>query len=426
MTRGTATGEAPACSGKPFDPQILSGQAIPQSCLGRFPLQSNRVVTREAADRPLYMTAASIQLHTTAGGERVVLLSGDWTLMAMQASIDSSWKALRNAASDPTLSWDLRLIEALDSVGALLIWRAWRGDRRGTARLRPEHAALFDRLAAVPPVEPVRWRPDLLAPIAFIGRREGRFFDHVLAFLALIGFLVIDALYLLTHPLQIPWKEISATIFKAGARAMPVTALVGFLIGVVISYLTADTLKSYGADLYIINLLGISIIRELGPLLVAILIAGRSGSAMTAQIGVMRVTEEIDAMATMGISPTLRLILPKVLGLSLATPLVSLWAIFAALLGGALAAKYQLGIDTLYFLQSLPKAVAADNTWIAAVKALSFGTVIALVACHFGLRARPNTESVSGAITDSVVAAITLVILLDAVFAIMFRSIGFT
>jgi len=206
---------------------------------------------------------------------------------------------------------------------------------------------------------------------------------------------------------------------------MPVTALVGFLIGVVISYLSANTLKAYGADLYIINLLGISIIRELGPLLVAILIAGRSGSAMTAQIGVMKVTEEIDAMATMGISPTLRLVLPKVLGLSLAMPLVSLWAIFAALLGGAVAAQVQLGINVLYFMQSLPNAVPAANIWIAAVKAVSFGYVIALVACHFGLRARPNTESVSSAITGSVVTAITMVIVLDAVFAIMFRHMGF-
>jgi phospholipid/cholesterol/gamma-HCH transport system permease protein len=206
---------------------------------------------------------------------------------------------------------------------------------------------------------------------------------------------------------------------------MPITALVGFLIGVVISYLTADTLKAYGAGVYIVNLLGISIIRELGPLLVAILIAGRSGSAMTAQIGVMRVTEEIDAMITIGISPISRLVLPKVIGLAVATPLVSMWAIAAALVGGALAAKAQLGISFFYFLSALPKVVAADNLWIASVKTLCFGIVIALISCHYGLRAKPNTESVSNSITTSVVAAITMVIVLDAAFAIMFRSVGF-
>jgi phospholipid/cholesterol/gamma-HCH transport system permease protein len=131
-------------------------------------------------------------------------------------------------------------------------------------------------------------------------------------------------------------------------------------------------------------------------------------------------------MATMGLSPTLRLVLPKVIGLAVAMPLVAIWAIFAALLGGAMAADVQLGINTIYFLQSLPKVVPAANIWIASVKALSFGAVIALIACHFGLRAKPNTESVSSSITSAVVAAITVVILLDALFAILFRSVGFS
>lgn len=371
------------------------------------------------------MAPASIQLQTLGSGKRVVTLAGDWTLTSLQTSTSKSWKGLKSVAADPSLTWDLRGIDALDSTGALLIWRAWGGDRRSSALLKPEHAAILQRIAAVPPVEPARWRQDLLAPIVFLGRRENRFFEHVLAFVSLVGLLVLDAFYLLAHPRQIPWREISATVYKAGALAMPITALVGFLIGVVLSYLTADTLKAYGAGVYIVNLLGISIIRELGPLLVAILLAGRSGSAMTAQIGVMRVTEEIDAMITMGISPVSRLVLPKVLGLAVAMPLVSMWAIAAALVGGALAANAQLGIDIFFFLGTLPKAVSADNIWIALVKALSFGTTIALISCHFGLRTKPNTESVSNSITTSVVAGITLVILLDAVFAIMFRNLGF-
>ncbi len=371
------------------------------------------------------MTPGSVQLKTTDAGERVVMLFGDWTLAALRPSIGRSFNALKSVSADPTLKWDLRQIDALDSTGALLIWRAWGGDRRNSALLNPGHAAILQRIAAVPPVEPARWRHDLLAPIVFLGRREYRFFEHVLAIVSLIGQLVLDVFYLLVHPRQIPWREISATIYKAGALAMPVTALVGFLIGVVISYLTADTLKAYGAGVYIVNLLGISIIRELGPLLVAILLAGRSGSAMTAQIGVMQVTQELDAMITMGISPISRLVLPKVLGLAVALPLVSIWAIAAALVGGALAAKAQLGINVFFFLGSLPKVVSADNIWIASVKTLSFGTTIALVSCYFGLRTKPNTESVSNSITTSVVAAITIVILLDAVFAIMFRSVGF-
>lgn len=364
-------------------------------------------------------------MQTRDSGERVVALSGDWTLAVLRPVLARVTRALRAAAADPTLKWDLRQIGALDSTGALLIWRAWGGDRRQAAELTAEQGATFDRVAAVPPVEPARWHADLLAPLVTLGRRESRFLDHGVSLVALVGSLVLDALDLLTRPREIPWREISATVYKAGVMAMPVTALVGFLIGVVISYLTADTLKAYGAGVYIVNLLGISIIRELGPLLVAILLAGRSGSAMTAQIGVMRVTEEIDALVTMGISPVTRLVMPKVVGLAVALPLVSLWAITAALVGGALAAYAQLGLDVYYFLGSLPKVVPADNLWIAAVKAFTFGMAIAMVACYFGLRTKPNTESVSASITTAVVTSITIVILLDAVYAVMFRDVGF-
>lgn len=371
------------------------------------------------------MRKASVQLKTTQAGERVVVLAGDWTLAQLRNSLARLARVLKSASADPTLKWDLREIDSMDSTGAMLIWRAWGGDRRGSSELKHEHAALMDRVAAVPPVEVARWHPDLLSPLVALGRRESQFASHALAVITLLGNLVLDAFYLAAHPREIPWREISATIYKAGVMAMPVTALVGFLIGVVLSYLTADTLKAYGAGVYIVNLLGISIIRELGPLLVAILVAGRSGSAMTAQIGVMRVTEEIDALVTMGISPISRLVMPKVLGLAVAMPLISIWAIGAALLGGALAAWAQLGINVFFFLGSLPKVVAPDNLWIALLKALVFGMTIAMVSADFGLRTKPNTESVSASITTAVVTSITLVILLDAVFAIMFRNVGF-
>lgn len=266
---------------------------------------------------------------------------------------------------------------------------------------------------------------DFLEPIAFLGRQEAKLLDNTVGFIALVGYLMLDLLYLVTRPGAIPWREVSASIYKAGARALPVTALVGFLIGIVVSYLSALTLRTYGAGLYIIDILGISIIRELGPLLAAILLAGRSGSAMTAQIGVMRVTEELDAMMAMGLSPTLRLVLPKVLGMAIATPLVAVWVVCAALAGGALAASVLLGISIPYFFETLPSVVHPDNLWIATVKSVCFGAAIALAACHFGLRVKPNTESVSAGITASVVTSITLMILMDAVFAILFRDIGF-
>jgi phospholipid/cholesterol/gamma-HCH transport system permease protein len=236
--------------------------------------------------------------------------------------------------------------------------------------------------------------------------------------------LVLDVLHLLRHPADIPKREISANIYKSGVLAMPVTALVGFLIGVVLSYLSSLQLRQFGADIFIVNILGLGIIRELGPVLVAILVAGRSGSAMTAQLGVMRVTEEIDALSTMGIARSLRLVFPKVVALGVAMPLLVLWTTAIALVGGMVSAQLQLDISYGYFFEALPKAVPVANLWIGLIKGVVFGIAIALVACHFGLRVQPNTESLSANTTASVVSAITVVILLDSVFAIATRGIG--
>ena len=171
--------------------------------------------------------------------------------------------------------------------------------------------------------------------------------------------------------------------------------------------------------------MGISLIRELGPLLAAILVAGRSGSAITAQIGVMRVTEELDAMQVMGISHGYRLVLPRAMALALAMPLVSLWTTLATLLGGIVAADLTMGIAPAYFWQALPSAVEVSNLWLASTKAMVFGVWIALIGCHWGLRVQPNTQSLGAGTTASVVSSITMVIIVDAIFAVAFKDVGF-
>ena len=171
-------------------------------------------------------------------------------------------------------------------------------------------------------------------------------------------------------------------------------------------------------------MLGLSLIRELGPVLAAILVAGRSGSAITAQIGVMRVNEELDAMRVMGIAHGFRLVLPRALALAIAMPLVSVWTTLAALFGGMLAANAALDVKPIFFITALPDAVEVANLWLATGKSVVFGIFIALIGCHFGLRVEPNTESLGRGTTASVVAAITMVILVDAMFAIVFRGIG--
>jgi len=159
--------------------------------------------------------------------------------------------------------------------------------------------------------------------------------------------------------------------------------------------------------------------------LAAVLIAGRSGSAITAQIGVMRVTEELDAMRVMGIPHGFRLVMPRVLALAIAMPLISLWTSMAALAGGMLAADAALDISPAYFLSALPRAVPISNLWLATAKSAVFGILIALIGCYFGMKVKPNTESLGRGTTSSVVTSITAVILVDALFAVLFKGIGF-
>lgn len=354
-------------------------------------------------------------------GEKVVLV-GEWTLAAMLPRLAELEGRLADAAG-AARAWDFSGVTRLDSAAATLLWRAWKQSWPAAIEISEGLRHIVERIAALPD-EPPPPPPRPKTPIEQAGVFVLRILHNLGGLVTLFGQLLLDIVYLARHPAEIPWKEFSANVFKAGAQALPVSALVGFLIGITISYLSALQLKAFGADLFIVNILGISIIRELGPVLVAVLVAGRSGSAITAQIGVMRVTEEIDALATMGISKTVRIILPKVAALSVSMPLLVVWTSAAALAGGMLAAYWQLDLSPAYFIDNLPRVVPLANLLIGLGKGLAFGFTIALIACHFGLHVRPNTESLSAHTTTSVVAAITTVIIIDAIFAILTRKVG--
>ena len=350
-----------------------------------------------------------------------VKATGVWNLRALEPVLPQI-KA-RLAELKATAGWDLSEVAAMDHAGALLFWRAWGRRMAEPVKIRPEHAPLFEHLKVDPSQLPRR-RRRFSGPLVVLGTYVLSFVDHVLEAITLLGHVSFEVLHLVRHPADIPWKEISANLYRTGTQALGITALVGFLVGVVLSYLSSQQLRSFGADIYIVNLLGIAVIRELGPVLAAILVAGRSGSAMTAQIGVMRVTEELDALAVMGIPHTLRLVLPKMIALAIAMPLLVLWTDAIALVGGMVSAQVQLGIGYRHFIASLPDAVPVANLWLGLGKGVVFGMLIALIACHFGLRIKPNTESLGLGTTNSVVAAITIVIIVDAIFAVMFSDIG--
>ena len=351
------------------------------------------------------------------------VLSGHWTLAAMLPDLPVLQAQLASVGGQPGQRWDLSGLTRLDSAAAVLLWRTWGNVWPDALEVSPLHRQVLGRVAELPPTLPVQ-EAQPFRPIEFFGHLLLQALGNLRGMVALFGQLLLDIAYLVRHPVDIPWREMTANVYKSGAQALPVTALVGFLIGITISYLSALQLKGFGADIFIVNILGISIIRELGPVLVAVLVAGRSGSAMTAQIGVMRVTEEIDALSTMGISRTLRVVLPKILGLTAAMPLLVLWTSAVALLGGMVAAMLQLDLPLIYFFENLPRAVPPANLLIGLSKGVLFGFVIALIACYFGLRVKPNTESLSANTTRAVVTAITTVILVDAIFAVITRRIG--
>jgi phospholipid/cholesterol/gamma-HCH transport system permease protein len=360
-------------------------------------------------------------------GKKWACASGRWTALAL--SRRASWEALSQdlqaAPHTQDLAWDLRAIEQLDHIGAQLLWGHWRNAWPSTVEMTEPQQAVLDQVARFTVATPPPSSPTLRDRLKAFALNGPRYAIAARDFTRLIGQLLLDIGTLIRAPHRAPWRDFSGHLYQFGATALPITALVGLLIGVVLAYLTSQQLRQYGAETFIVNILGLSLVRELGPVLAAVLIAGRSGSAITAQIGVMRVTEELDAMRVMGIPHGFRLVMPRVLALAIAMPLISLWTSAAALIGGMVAADAALDLSPASFLSALPRVVPIVNLWLALAKSAVFGILIALVGCYFGMKVKPNTESLGKGTTSSVVTSITIVILVDALFAVMFRGVGF-
>jgi phospholipid/cholesterol/gamma-HCH transport system permease protein len=367
---------------------------------------------------------ASINHRHAPDGTAHIELVGRWNLRTTRERTAELLRQLARVNSSGAY-WDLTRLDDLDVAGATLLWRTWARRLPRDLRVRPEDERIFKQLAGLPPEGTTRTRQiDLAFPLVSLGTGVRSFAAHALGMTELLGQIVLWSARLIRSPAEIPFKEISAAVFHSGAQALPITALVGFLIGIVLSYLSAEQLRDLGADFLIVNLLGVTILRELGPLLAAILNAGRSGSAMTAQIGVMRVTNELDAMDVLGISAAQRLVLPRVLGQMIALPLVVLWTDVLAVMGGMLGAKLQLGIAYHTFLHQMPQVVSLASLWFGVCKGAVFGALIALIGCYFGLRIRPDTEGLAAGTTQAVVTALTLVLLADALLAILYAHVG--
>ncbi len=256
--------------------------------------------------------------------------------------------------------------------------------------------------------------------LARLGKIFCAAFAQALALLGFVGECAIALVAWGAHPARIRWRPILFNLRSAGFDALPIVGTLSFLLGIVVAYQGADQLRQYGANIFVADLVGLSMLREFAPLITAIIIAGRSGSAYAAQIGTMSVTQEIDAMRTIGIAPLEMLVLPKILALVVALPLLTVFADLMGVFGGMLMAKAQLGVGFAEFLERFTKAVSVTSYLVGIGKAPLFAVIIVLVGCFQGFQTRGGADNVGQQTTRAVVQSIFLVIVADALFSVAF------
>ena len=375
----------------------------------------------------------------TAPGSLALAREGDTLVLRLTGAITLAGADLCSsqlAGVDPTgakrVQVDFTQVTALDSAGAWVIFRFLRrmegaGAHAELVGQTDAQAALLQRMVPVVEERKSLARP-LIPPIRAMVERVGRatfeFFERAYALLSFFGVVAIVLLRTLTRPRQLRFIALLSHIERIGLDAMPIVGLLSFLIGIVLAYQGADQLRAYGAEIFTINLLGVSVLRELGVLLTAIMVAGRSGSAFTAEIGTMQVNEEVDALRTLGLDPVEVLVLPRLLAMMIALPLLGFFANMMSLFGGALMALFVLDISVAQFLTQFQEAIVPRMFWVGIVKAPFFAFLIAMVGCYEGLQVTGSAESVGRLTTKSVVESIFLVIVADAAFSIFFSYIG--
>lgn len=257
-----------------------------------------------------------------------------------------------------------------------------------------------------------------------LGKSVSKHYVSLVAFFEFLGNLFATKLYYLKSVKNIRFKEIAFEINESGIKAFPIIAITSFLIGLVVAYQSAYQLKIYGANIFLVDMLGISILRELAPLITAIVIAGRSGSAFTAQIGAMKITEELDAMRTMGFDPYIFLVLPRIIALMIVMPILIFVSDMMGILGGMLVANIDLQITTTLFLDRFMLAVDVKHFYIGILKGPFFAFLIAAIGIYRGMMVKDDTQSIGFNTTKSVVESIFAVIICDALFSIAFTNLG--
>ena len=364
---------------------------------------------------------AEYELVEGDDGGNVLVLSGPF-LVSTVGQVDHHLRALEGQITKV----DLSAISEIDTVGAWVacsISREFNADLTGAS---PRAERLIEALKDTGSKEeigaprlPVFERVPEAIGQKMLNARKG-----VYGVVGFLGALLLSIGSLIRHPKRFRWLALVRQLELVGISALPIVGLMSFLIGIVIAQQGAVQLAQFGAETLTVNLVGRITLRELGVLMTAIMVAGRSGSAFAAQIGTMRLTEEVDAMQTIGISPMEALVVPRIMAAVLMMPLLGFYAAAVAIIGGAVVGEFMLGIPFWTFLSRIQDVVPIYDLWVGLLKAPVFGLIVALAGCYHGMQVKGNSEDVGLRTTMAVVTGIFAVIVIDAFFAVFFTKVG--
>jgi phospholipid/cholesterol/gamma-HCH transport system permease protein len=363
--------------------------------------------------------------------ELLIQSFGEWRselLGGLAHELEESLSGLRNRK----LRWDVSRVSALDSSGMALLMhyldmlreQGCQPELSGLTRDQQKLRDMIDAYASPSSAAQAARKQRLHALLVGVGEGVVDAWRDLYSFLSFLGENSVVLLLLLMQPWKMRWGAIVKNIEEAGVRALPIVTLTSFLIGVVIAYQGAVQLQKFGANIFVVDMIAISVTRELAPLITAIVVAGRTGSSYTAQIGVMKITQEIDAMRIMGFEPHRFLVLPRVIAVMIALPLMIFFADIIGILGGMVVANIHLNISWTEFVHRLQNVLDVKHVWIGIAKGPFFAWLIAMVGCFRGFQVSRNTESIGRYTTVSVVNAIFLVIACDALFSVVFTRLG--
>ncbi len=366
---------------------------------------------------------------TIDGAVLRVEAGGTWTLPSIE-NLQTQLTEME-AGSQKATRVDITALSTLDAAGAWILHRFMRrlegrGQKVELVGATAAQQALLTRMVAADSRQPLA-RP-AMSPLREVVERVGHGTLEVLAeaqeLIAFYGQIVMSLARALAGRRRLRTTAIFSHVERIGLDALPIVGLLSFLIGVVLAYQGADQLRQFGAEIFAVNLLGISILREIGVLMTSIIVAGRSGSAFTAEIGIMKINEEVDAMRTLGLDPLDVLVLPRVVAMMIALPLLTFYGDVMGIAGGAIISLVVLDLPLNQFLDQLRSAIGPNTIWVGLVKAPVFAFIIAMVGTYDGLKVQGSAESVGIMTTKSVVQSIFLVIVFDAIFSIVFSAMG--